>query len=162
MARIVIVILLAMSIPALPVLADKPSWAGNAGKGGHGQGQSQGDDDQHGSKGKSGGKHQKFSTHDRDIVHAFYVEHYGGGCPPGLAKKRNGCLPPGLAKKSYVVGQPLPLGFALTPLPVVLSVQLGTPPIGYRYAFIDGDVVRVAELAAGTFLVVDAINGLVH
>ena len=61
-----------------------------------------------------------------------------------------------------MVGQPLPLGFALTPLPVVLSVQLGTPPIGYRYAFIDGDVVRVAELAAGTFLVVDAINGLVH
>ena len=25
---------------------------------------------------------------------------YGvGGCPPGLAKKRNGCLPPGQAKK---------------------------------------------------------------
>ena len=25
---------------------------------------------------------------------------YGvGGCPPGLAKKNNGCMPPGLAKK---------------------------------------------------------------
>ena len=22
---------------------------------------------------------------------------YGGGCPPGLAKKNNGCLPPGQA-----------------------------------------------------------------
>jgi hypothetical protein len=22
----------------------------------------------------------------------------GGGCPPGLAKKNNGCLPPGHAK----------------------------------------------------------------
>ena len=27
---------------------------------------------------------------------------YGvGGCPPGLAKKHNGCLPPGQAKKLY-------------------------------------------------------------
>ena len=28
-----------------------------------------------------------------------------GNCPPGLAKKRNGCLPPGQAKKLYNVGQ---------------------------------------------------------
>lgn len=27
---------------------------------------------------------------------------YGnGGCPPGLAKKHNGCMPPGQAKKMY-------------------------------------------------------------
>jgi hypothetical protein len=25
----------------------------------------------------------------------------GAGCPPGLAKKHNGCLPPGQAKKLY-------------------------------------------------------------
>jgi len=31
---------------------------------------------------------------------------YGsGGCPPGLAKKNNGCLPPGQAKKRYGIGQ---------------------------------------------------------
>jgi hypothetical protein len=159
MARIAIALLVALSISALPALADKPSWAGNSGKG---KGQSQGDDDQHGSKDKSEGKHQKFSTHDRDVVQSFYREQYGGGCPPGLAKKHNGCLPPGLAKKRYVIGQPLPAGFVLAPLPVELSVQLGPPPIGYRYGFIDGDVVRVAELATGTFLVVDAVNGLLH
>ena len=28
-----------------------------------------------------------------------------GGCPPGLAKKGNGCMPPGQAKKLYNVGQ---------------------------------------------------------
>ena len=28
-----------------------------------------------------------------------------GSCPPGLAKKGNGCLPPGQAKKLYNVGQ---------------------------------------------------------
>jgi hypothetical protein len=31
---------------------------------------------------------------------------YGvGGCPPGLAKKHNGCMPPGQAKKLFRVGQ---------------------------------------------------------
>lgn len=28
-----------------------------------------------------------------------------GHCPPGLAKKDNGCMPPGQAKKLYEVGQ---------------------------------------------------------
>jgi hypothetical protein len=30
---------------------------------------------------------------------------YGRGCPPGLAKKGNGCLPPGQAKKLFARGQ---------------------------------------------------------
>lgn len=34
----------------------------------------------------------------------------GDGCPPGLAKKNNGCLPPGQAKK--LVGFTLPAAFA--------------------------------------------------
>ena len=33
---------------------------------------------------------------------------YGGNCPPGLAKKNNGCLPPGQAKKLYSRGQRWP------------------------------------------------------
>jgi hypothetical protein len=34
---------------------------------------------------------------------------YGaGGCPPGLAKKHNGCMPPGQARKLYNVGQRWP------------------------------------------------------
>jgi hypothetical protein len=32
----------------------------------------------------------------------------GQGCPPGLAKKGNGCLPPGQAKKLFGVGERLP------------------------------------------------------
>jgi hypothetical protein len=167
MARIAIAILVALSISAQPALAGKPAWAGGPGKN-NGASQGQGDDDdQGGPPGKGGhGKAERedshFSSHDHDVVHAFYVEQYKGGCPPGLAKKHNGCMPPGLAKKRYAIGQPLPAGFVLAPLPVELSVQLGPPPSGYRYAFIDGDVVRVAELAAGSFMVVDAINGLLH
>ena len=37
---------------------------------------------------------------------------YGsGGCPPGLAKKHNGCMPPGQAKKLYRSGQRFPLNY---------------------------------------------------
>jgi hypothetical protein len=37
---------------------------------------------------------------------------YGAaGCPPGLAKKGNGCLPPGQAKKLYGVGHRFDRGF---------------------------------------------------
>jgi hypothetical protein len=35
----------------------------------------------------------------------MYALNARGSCPPGLAKKNNGCLPPGQAKKSYNVGQ---------------------------------------------------------
>ena len=37
--------------------------------------------------------------------HGGYAFNAGGGCPPGLAKKNNGCLPPGQARKRYGVGQ---------------------------------------------------------
>jgi hypothetical protein len=46
-----------------------------------------------------------------------YAEDFGGACPPGLAKKNNGCLPPGQAKKMYngaryfSAGQVLPLEY---------------------------------------------------
>ena len=156
MTRIAIALLLALSIPALPALADKPDWAGK------GKGHDHGDDDDQGDQGERehGGRH--FSKRDREIVHTYYVTEYRGACPPGLAKKHNGCLPPGIAKKRYVVGHALPSGIVLAPLPVELSVRLGPPPVGFAYGVVDGDVVRVAELAAGSFMVVDAINGLMH
>ena len=49
----------------------------------------------------------RFSETERDSVRVYFVETHGRGkCPPGLAKKNNGCLPPGQAKKRYVVGRP--------------------------------------------------------
>jgi len=35
----------------------------------------------------------------------LYALNARGACPPGLAKKNNGCLPPGQARKQYNVGQ---------------------------------------------------------
>jgi hypothetical protein len=36
---------------------------------------------------------------------------FDDGCPPGLAKKNNGCLPPGQAKKLFSVGEAIPAAY---------------------------------------------------
>lgn len=102
----------------------------------------------------------KFNKHERELVRGYYVESRGKGhCPPGLAKKQNGCLPPGQAKKRYAVGRPLDSAVVIVPVPPSLEVRIGPPPAGYTYGMVDGDLVK---LAVGTHLVVDAVNSLVH
>ena len=52
----------------------------------------------------------KYFTEDkRMVINNYYAGQYkhGKNCPPGLAKKHNGCMPPGQAKK-WAVGRPLP------------------------------------------------------
>ena len=101
-----------------------------------------------------------FTAGQREAAQGWYVETYGrGNCPPGLAKKHNGCLPPGQAKKRYQVGHALPPGTHYQPVPPDLSVRIGKPPEGYVYVTLDGDLLK---LAVGTLLVVDAIDGLLH
>lgn len=96
----------------------------------------------------------------RDAVRSYFVEKHGrGNCPPGLAKKDNGCLPPGQAKKRYVVGRSLPSGIVVAAVPADLAVRIGPAPAGYRYGILDGDLLM---LAVGTMLVVDAIESLVR
>jgi len=101
-----------------------------------------------------------FTTQERGAARGWYAETYGrGNCPPGLAKKHNGCLPPGQAKKRYAVGQPLAPGVSYRPIPPELVVRIGKPPEGYLYVMLDGDLLK---LAVGTLLVVDAIDGLLN
>lgn len=88
-------------------------------------------------------------------------EHYGaagraGHCPPGLAKKGNGCQPPGQAKR-WQLGQPLPRDLIYHPVPVGVQVQLGTPPAGHKFVRIATDILLIA---IGTGLVIDAIEDL--
>ena len=49
------------------------------------------------------------SSHSEHIVNSrngrLYAHSASGRCPPGLARKHNGCMPPGQAKKLYNVGQ---------------------------------------------------------
>ena len=78
--------------------------------------------------------HVVFVDADRAAYNTYWVETYGRGkCPPGLAKKHNGCLPPGQAKKRYVVGQPLPPVVVVERVPTVLVPRLRTAPPGYFF-----------------------------
>ena len=101
-----------------------------------------------------------FGDKDRSAARDYFVSRYGrGNCPPGLAKKNNGCLPPGQAKKRYLVGQRLSPDVIYIDAPAELVVRLTPPPSGHKYVVVDGDLVK---LAIGTLLVVDAIDGLIH
>lgn len=115
---------------------------------------------QHKEKSKDSHATAVFSDAQREGAHLYFVKKHGhGNCPPGLAKKHNGCLPPGQAKKRYAVGHALSPGVVVAQIPPELSVILGPVPAGYRYGILDGDLVK---LAVGTMLVVDAIEGLVR
>jgi hypothetical protein len=72
---------------------------------------------------------------------------YGvGGCPPGLAKKHNGCMPPGQAKKMFRVGQRYDLGYgsryAYRQIPYDLRQRYDLDPYG-RYYYGNGYLYRV-------------------
>jgi hypothetical protein len=75
------------------------------------------------------------------------------GCPPGLAKKNNGCLPPGQAK-SYVIGRTLPREVHYEPVPPQIMVRLGAAPRNHIYRMVDGDILLISLL---TNKVIEAI-----
>ena len=143
---------LAAVLAAGPALAEKPSWAGE--KGGKGQRDEQGE-------GREGRRGHDRAEHFADLHRSAVREYYGGQfesgrCPPGLAKKHNGCMPPGQAKK-WELGRPLSRDVIYYEVPRPLVVQLGQPPAGYRYVRVAGDILMIA---IGTALVVDAIRDL--
>ena len=80
----------------------------------------------------------------------------GSHCPPGLAKKRNGCMPPGQAKK-WRTGYPLPRDVVYYPVPADIAIRLGTPPAGHKFVRVATDILLIA---VGTGLVIDAIDDL--
>jgi len=121
----------------------------------------QGKSAQHGNgHGKNGGQHQDslIDVHidigSREIIRDYYGA--PPGCPPGLAKKHNGCLPPGQAKKRYELGHPLSVSYR--PLPGDLLRRLPPPPSGYIYGRVDNDVLLIAE---ATRRVVDAVEAVI-
>jgi len=129
----------ALALAAAPALAEKPEWAGEG-------------------KGKGKGKQKKhFDDDNRVRIHDYYADEFRRGhCPPGLAKKHNGCMPPGQAKK-WRMGQPLPSNVVVYELPRALVVKIGVPPAGYKYVRVAADILLIA---VGTRMVVDAINDL--
>jgi hypothetical protein len=98
-----------------------------------------------------------FSDGDRVAVRDYYGGVFERGhCPPGLAKKNNGCMPPGQAKK-WAMGRPLPRDVVFYDLPDALRVRLSLPPAGYRFVRVASDILLIA---AGTGMVAAAIEDL--
>jgi Ni/Co efflux regulator RcnB len=112
--------------------AQKPDGAGS----GNGHGNDTGADE--------GKAHARFADNDRDAIKHYYEqERAAGNCPPGLAKKNNGCLPPGQAKKAWSTGSALPSDYQYYDLPGSLYGQLQPLPVGYRYVQVDGDILLI-------------------
>jgi Ni/Co efflux regulator RcnB len=133
-----------------------PGGNHKAGKNGHYKGEKRNKGDVARSPG-NGYSMRGFDERQRLAVHSYFTPRFQSGrCPPGLAKKHNGCIPPGQAKK-WRVGYPLPQGMIYHPLPPHLVSQLGIPGPGYRYVRVAADVLLIA---AGTGLVIDAIQDL--
>ena len=148
-------------------IADKPSWAGS-GKGEKSEHREksenkqsrQRDSDERSRRDGAGPPvkmREHFGDRHRTIVHDYYSQQFRSGrCPPGLAKKHNGCMPPGQAKK-WTVGRPLPREVIYYEVPPALVVQFGRPPTGYRYVRVASDILLIA---LGTGMVIDAIQDL--
>jgi Ni/Co efflux regulator RcnB len=184
-SRLVVAVLSA-TLVALPVAAqntghgrgnDKSDKGGpqNAGRDGPGQGRGQGQDKDRGpgnagqANGAGNGAQANgpqpaaapavvVTDRDRNAIYGYYRPIYAAGnCPPGLAKKNNGCQPPGQAKKLWAIGQPLPAGITFYPLPGALLGQLSPAPAGYQYVRVANDILM---MAIGTRLIAGAIADL--
>ncbi|MBC5782097.1 hypothetical protein H8N03_04015 [Ramlibacter sp. USB13] len=142
-------IVLACAFAAAPVLAKNDK---HEDKHEHKHGRKQADERGHGPR-----QGAFFTGRHRDSVHTYYAS--GKHCPPGLAKKNNGCMPPGQAKKQWNVGQPLPTTVVIAPVPQQIIVTLPPVPVGHKYVQVAGDILLVA---AGSMMVVDGINGLMR
>ena len=87
-------------------------------------------------------------NHGKHADHAAmgHVGYGTGSCPPGLAKKHNGCMPPGQVEKLYRVGQRFPSTYGnlwgYNQIPDDLRRQYSFDP-NDRYYYGDGYVYRV-------------------
>lgn len=99
-----------------------------------------------------------FNDQQRIYVREYYTSNYGQGkkCPPGLAKKGNGCMPPGQVR-TWEVGQQIPRNVTVYSVPQPVILQLPPAPYGYRYSRIGGDIVLVQQQ---NNLIIDIIQGL--
>lgn len=158
-------VMLAGILATTPAVADKSSQHGGDGDK-HRQnnkhenrddGQRGGDHKSHDRGESEARKGEYFDDHRRTAAHDYYREQIRSGhCPPGLAKRHNGCMPPGHARK-WTVGRQLPRDVIFYDVPPALAVQIGPPPARHRYVRVAADILLIA---VGTGMVVDAIDDL--
>jgi Ni/Co efflux regulator RcnB len=166
-ASLALVVLIGGILALAPGGASQPAWAGagksekDEPKGKHEKRMNEKGDSDKGSSGDATAstvsRGEYFSDQHRVIIRDYYHEQFRTGrCPPGLAKKGNGCMPPGQAKK-WTIGRPLPRDVIYYDVPQELVVKIGIPPSGYRYARVANDILLIA---VATGMVIDAIQDL--
>lgn len=151
-----IAIAIATLVICSPAIADKGGKHGHERE--HGNRHEERDNDRYDDNRRDGASVQiYFGDRHRTAVNDYYGQEFRSGhCPPGLAKKGNGCLPPGQAKK-WRKGHALPRDVAYYELPRDLVVRLPAPPSGHKYVRVAGDILMIA---IGTSMVVDAIQDI--
>ncbi len=98
-----------------------------------------------------------FGSAETRIVRDYYGGQVSKGkCPPGLAKKGNGCQPPGQAKQ-WQKGRALGSDVRYYDIPNELRIRLPAPPLNHKYVQLGADLLLIA---VGTAIVVDAIDGI--
>ena len=110
--------------------------------------------------GHKAAKHQKHQSKAPGLRDGLYgtgygEQRFGGACPPGLAKKNNGCLAPGQAKK-MAIGSRLPNYLSRYNVPVQYQDRyFDNQEHSYRYE--DQNIYRVNR---GTGLIDQIISVL--
>lgn len=173
--RIVAMALLGLGLTMGTAYADKPDRENGNGHGHGNSGKNRDRGDQYESRGDDGDRYRDRDRRDRDsgginasINFSFggtdirtVRDYYGGQaakghCPPGLAKKGNGCQPPGQARKWHK-GQALPRDLRYYDVPNELRIRLPAPPAGHKYVQMGADLLLIA---VGTSIVVDAVQDI--
>jgi len=155
-------LVIAAILAASPVMADKGGMGGNNERMDRrdeqrGERRDNDNNSRRDRDGHSDGKRGHFEDRQHVVVREYYAEQFRGArCPPGLAKKHNGCMPPGQARK-WQLGRPLAREVIYYEVPQPLVIQIGQPPSGHRYVRVASDILLIA---LGTGMVVDAIQDL--
>ncbi len=161
----------ALLIASGSAYADKPE----KGNGNQGKNKERGEQREHKENRKGGGSEKgsrfdgrdsrqdgvsvsfNFGSSETRIVRDYYGGQVAKGkCPPGLAKKGNGCQPPGQAKQ-WQKGRALGSDVRYYDIPNELRIRLPAPPLNHKYVQLGTDLLLIA---VGTAIVVDAVDGI--
>jgi Ni/Co efflux regulator RcnB len=96
-----------------------------------------------------------FGDANRAAVHRYYAALAGKRCPAGSLTS-DGCLP-SQPRLPWRIGQALPAGALVQPVPKGIRQSLPKLPPGLRYVAVGSDILLVAN---GSKMVVDGIDGV--
>lgn len=102
--------------------------------------------DKHHKRDERAEERASFHDEDRARVNRYYRHRIGyRSCPPGLAKKYNGCLPPG-QHRNFARGEYIPANYVIQPVPNALLLQMYPAPANTTYGMSDNNLYLISQL----------------